>query len=153
MGWHERTNILFPTIKTERQLSEPPSDTYSDVYASDKGFLRIYFYKHSRNFQHSHLDFQVPVLRPVQFVDIYMAFHCHTKTSCSVVMDASSRKHVTVFSFGNFNRFGVVAVNGGQWIESYLPISSWNTKVLIQFRDSILHSTLKTKAVNIREIK
>ena len=69
-------------------------------------------YKHSRNFQHSHLYFQMPELCSVEFVDIYMALYCHTQTIRSVVMNATSGKHMTVFSFGNFNRFGVVAVNG-----------------------------------------
>lgn len=99
-------------------------------------------------FQHSHLDFQMPVLCSVEFIDIYMAFYCHTQTSCCVVMDATSRKHVTVFSFANFNRFCVVAVNGGQWIEFYLTISSCNRKVLKLFRNSILHSSNQIKAAN-----
>ena len=82
----------------------------------------------------------MPVLCSVKFVDIYMSLYCHTQASCSVVMDASSRKHYTVFSFGNFNRFGVMAVNGGQWVEFYLTISSCNGKGLILFENSILHN-------------
>ena len=102
-------------------------------------------YKQSLNFQHSHLDFQMPELCSVEFVDIYMALHCHTQTSCCVVMDAASRKHMAVFSFGNFNRFCAVAVNGGQRIEFYLTISSCNTNVLTLFRNSILHSSIQIK--------
>lgn len=79
----------------------------------------------------SHLDLQMSVLCSVEFVDIYKALYCHTQTGCSVVIDATSRKHMTVFSFGYLNRFRVVAVNGGQWIESYLTISSCKTNVFI----------------------
>ena len=90
----------------------------------------------------------MPELCSVEFVDIYMALNCHTQTGCSVVMNAASRKHMTVFRFSNFNRFGVVAVNGGQWIEFYLTISSCNRRVLVLFRNSILHSSILIRAAN-----
>lgn len=108
--------------------------------------LRISFYKHWHNFQHNHLDFQMPELCSVKFVDIYMALYCHTQASCSVVMNATSRKHVTVLSFGNFNRFCVMTVNGGQWIEFYLTISSCNTNVLVLVKNSILHNLNQIKS-------
>lgn len=92
----------------------------------------------------SHLDLQMSVLCSVEFVDIYKALYRHTQTGCSA--DATSRKHMTVFSFGNFNGFRVVAVNGGQWIESYLTISSCKTNVLILFRNSILCSSIQIRS-------
>jgi len=90
----------------------------------------------------------MPKLCSVEFVHIYMPLYCHTQTGCSVVMDATSRKHMTVFRFSNFNRFGVVAVNGGQWIEFYLTISSCNRKVLVLFKNSIIHRLTRIKAVH-----
>ena len=138
LGRHERKTRKIPQFPTTKKVNGNFSFLTQMSMHQKSDFKDL--------FLNNHLDLQMSVLCSVEFVDIYKALYRHTQTGCSVVIDATSRKHMTVFSFGNFNGFRVVAVNGGQWIKSYLTISSCKTNGLILFRKSILRSSIQIRS-------